>query len=64
MFLHVATVDKGMGGLELALSAAECLAWSVLELLVEVEIVFALAAVAALVTVKGALASVHAYMLD
>lgn len=63
MLLHVAAEDKGVGSLEQALVAAEGLAWSMLQFLVQVEIVFALAAVAALVTVEGALAGVHAHVL-
>lgn len=64
MLLHVAAEDKRVGSLEQALVAAEGLAWSVLQFLVQVEIVFALAAVAALVTVKRALAGVDAHVLD
>lgn len=56
--------DKRVGGLEKALLAAEGLARGVLKLLVQIEIVFALAAVAALVTVKGALPCVDAHMLN
>lgn len=63
VLLHVATEDKRVGGLEQALFAAESLAWSMLQFLVQVEIVFAFAAVAALVTVKRALPSVDTHML-
>lgn len=64
MLLHVAAEDKRVGSLEQALVAAEGLAWSVLQFLVQVEIVFAFAAVAALVTVKRALAGVDTHVLD
>lgn len=56
--------DKRVCGLEQALSAAEGLAGGMLQLLVQIEIVLALAAVAALVTVEGPLPGVHAHMLD
>lgn len=64
VLLDVAAEDKRVGGLEQALFAAEGLAWRVLQLLVQVEIVLALAAVAALVTVEGPLPGVHAHVLD
>lgn len=64
MLLHVAAENKRVGSLEQALVAAESLAWSMLQFLVQVEIVFAFAAVAALVTVKRALASVHTHVFD
>lgn len=64
MLLHVAAEDKRVCGLEQALSAAEGLAGGVLQLLVQVKIVLALAAVAALVTVEGPLPGVHAHVLD
>lgn len=56
--------DERVCGLEQALSAAEGLAGGMLQLLVQIEIVLALAAVAALVTVEGPLPGVHAHMLD
>lgn len=64
MLLHMAAEDKRVGSLEQALIAAESLAWSMLQFLVQVEIVFAFAAVAALVTVKRALASVDTHVFD
>lgn len=64
MLLDVAAEDEGMSGLEQALFAAEGLARGVLQLLVQVEIVLAFAAVAALVTVEGPLPGVHAHVLD
>lgn len=60
----MAAEDKRVGSLEQALIAAESLAWSMLQFLVQVEIVFAFAAVAALVTVKRALASVDTHVFD
>lgn len=62
MLLHVAAENKRVGSLEQALVAAESLAWSMLQFLVQVEIVFAFAAVAALVTVKRALTSVDTHV--
>lgn len=64
VLLDVAAEDEGVCGLEQALFAAEGLAGGVLQLLVQVEIVLALAAVAALVTVEGPLPGVHAHVLD
>lgn len=64
MLLDVAAEDEGVSGLEQALFAAEGLARGVLQLLVQVEIVLAFAAVAALVTVEGPLPGVHAHVLD
>ena len=64
MLLDVAAEDEGVSGLEQALVAAEGLARGVLQLLVQVEIVLAFAAVAALVTVEGPLPGVHAHVLD
>lgn len=64
VLLDVAAEDERVGGLEQALGAAEGLAGRVLQLLVQVEIVLALAAVAALVTVEGPLPRVHPHMLD
>lgn len=64
MFLEVAAEDEGVRGGEGALSAAESLARRVLQLLVQVEVVLALAAVRAAVAVEGPLARVHAHMLD
>lgn len=64
VLLDVAAEDERVCGLEQALFAAEGLAWGVLQLLVQVEIVLALAAVAALVTVEGPLPGVHTHMLD
>jgi len=62
VLLHVAAENKRVGSLEQALVAAESLAWSMLQFLVQVEIVFAFAAVAALVTVKRALTSVDTHV--
>lgn len=64
MLLHMAAEDKRVGSLEQALVAAESLARSMLQFLVQVEIVFAFAAVAALVTVKRALTSVDTHVFD
>lgn len=64
VLLDVAAEDEGVSGLEQALFAAEGLARGVLQLLVQVEIVLAFAAVAALVTVEGPLPGVHAHVLD
>lgn len=64
VLLDVAAEDERVCGLEQALFAAEGLAGGVLQLLVQVEIVLALAAVAALVTVEGPLAGVDAHVLD
>lgn len=64
VLLDVAAEDERVCGLEQALFAAEGLAWGVLQLLVQVEIVLALAAVAALVTVEGPLPGVDAHVLD
>lgn len=64
VFLEVAAEDEGVRGGESALSAAESLARRVLQLLVQVEVVLALAAVGAAVAVEGPLARVHAHMLD
>lgn len=64
MLLHVAAEDKRVGSLEQALVTAESLAWSMLQFLVQVEIVFAFAAVAALVTVKRALAGVDTHVFN
>lgn len=64
MFLEVAAEDEGVCGSERALLAAECLARRVLQLLVQVEVVLAFAAIGAAVAVEGPLARVHAHMLD
>lgn len=64
VLLDVAAEDERVSGLEQALFAAEGLARGVLQLLVQVEIVLAFAAVAALVTVEGPLPGVHAHVLD
>lgn len=64
MFLEVAAEYKGVCGGERALLAAEDLARRVLQLLVQVQVVLALAAIRAAVTVEGPLACVHTHMLD
>lgn len=64
MFLEVAAEDEGVCGSERALLAAESLARRVLQLLVQVEVVLALAAIRAAVAVEGPLARVHAHVLD
>lgn len=63
MFLHVAAEDKRVCGGEGALVAAQSLTWRVLQLLVQVEVVLALAAVRAAVAVEGPLTRVHAHVL-
>lgn len=64
MFLEVAAEDEGVCRGERALLAAESLALRVLQLLVQVEVVLALAAIRAAVAVEGPLACVHTHMLD
>lgn len=64
MFLDVAAEDEGVRGGEGALVAAQRVARRVLQLLVQVEVVFALAAVGAAVTVEGPLTCVHPHVLD
>lgn len=64
MFLEVAAKDKRVCGGERALLAAKSLAWRVLQLLVQVEVVLALAAIGAAVAVEGPLARVYTHMLD
>lgn len=64
MFLEVAAEYERVCGGERALSAAKSLARRVLQLLVQVEVVLALAAVGAAVAVEGPLARVHAHVLD
>lgn len=64
VFFEVAAEDKRVGGGEGTLSAAKSLARRVLQLLVQVEVVLALAAIGAAVAVEGPLARVHAHMLN
>lgn len=64
VLLEVAAVDERVRGGEGAAGAAEGLPGGVFEALVQVEVVLALAAVAAAVAVEGPLARVHAHMLD
>lgn len=64
MFLEVAAEDEGVCGGERALLAAENLARRVLQLLVQVQVVLALAAIGAAVAVEGPLARVHSHVLD
>lgn len=64
MFFEVAAEDKRVSGGERALLAAESLARRVLQLLVQVEVVLALAAIRAAIAVEGPLARVHTHMLD
>lgn len=59
----VAAVDERVRGGEGTAGTAECVAWCVLQPLVQVKVVLALAAVAAAVAVEGALARVHAPVL-
>ena len=64
VLLEVAAEHEGVRGGEGTLAAAEGLARRVLQLLVQVEVVLALAAVRAAVAVEGPLARVHAHVLD
>lgn len=64
VFPDVAAVDEGVGGGEGAAGAPQLVAWCMFEPLVQVQVVLALAAVGAAVAVKGALARVHAPVLD
>lgn len=64
VFLDVSAEDKGVRGVEGAEAAGVALARGVLQALVQIEVVFTLAAVAATVTAEGAFACVHTHMLD
>lgn len=64
VLLHVAAEDEGVCGGEGALVAAQRVARRMFQLLVQVEVVFAFAAVRAAVAVEGPLTRVHAHVLD
>ena len=64
VLLEVSAEDEGVRGGEGTEAAAVALARGVLQALVQIEVVLALAAVAAAVAAEGPLACVHAHVLD